>query len=144
MSDEYNVLKERFDAFVRCVVPGLTAEKADRAVQAINGLVSLHRPYDWAFLDEPRVLLGMTSRGEMVVYGEGGRLGFYHVVPYDELHERVSSMVDRARESYTNGKEFLPTPAENATFHRAMAERLNGAERLLAELVSLRQKQESI
>ena len=97
MSGKYESLRDTFDGLVKLTVPNLTAETVDVAVNAVNTLVRLQTPVDEAFSDKPRVLLGLTSDGEKVVYGEVGRFGSYHAVLFDELYDRVVGMRDKAQ-----------------------------------------------
>ncbi len=133
MPDKYDALRERYDGLVKDVVPKLTAETVDEAVRAVNILVRLQRPRDWAFSEEPRAVLGMTSDGERAVYGEVTRFGFYHAVPVDELHQSVSGMVDKARTDYEKQKDN-----PDAFFRRVSYERLQHVEGLLKDVVALR------
>ena len=94
MPDEYKKLRDTYDHFVRGIVPKLTAPDVDAAVGAINTLVRLQRPEEWAFSNKPRVILGVTIDGEKAVYGEVGRFGFYHADTFNGLHERISRMVE--------------------------------------------------
>ncbi len=96
MADQYyDTLRERYDGLVKDVVPKLTANAVDEAVEAVNTLVHLQRPVGWAFSDEPRVVLGITSDKQIAVYGEVGRFGFYHAVPVGQLRQRISEMADK-------------------------------------------------
>ncbi len=67
MVDQYDISRTRYDALVKDLVPKLTGEKADVAVRAINNLVYLERPEDWASADWPQAILGVTSDGEKAV-----------------------------------------------------------------------------
>ena len=135
MLDQYDVLRETYDSLVKTVVPTLTAETVDVAVDAVNTLVRLQRPVNWAFSEEPRVVLGMTSDKERVAYGEVTRLGFYHALPFDKLHQTVEKMVSEARTDYEDEKENK----DSDTFLRRVTyERLQHVESLLENLVALR------
>ncbi|HIH12008.1 TPA: hypothetical protein HA241_07505 [Candidatus Woesearchaeota archaeon] len=97
MTDKYENLREAYDGLIKNIVPELTAQTVDEAVQAVNTLVRLQRPVNWAVSNEPRVILGVTSDGEKAVYGEVGRLGFYIAVPFNDLRERISTLVEEGR-----------------------------------------------
>ncbi|GEM_PF-3696788 len=135
MGDQYDTLREIYDNFVKAIVPTLTIETVDDGVDAVNMLVRLQRPVDWAFTDEPRAVLGITSDKEKVAYGEGSRFGFYHALPFGELHQRVEEMVGKARTEYEENKGSLDTFCRRVT-----SERLQHVESLLEDLVALRSK----
>ena len=133
MADQYDALRDTYDSLVKDVVPKLTAETVDEAVGAVNTLVRLQRPTNCAFSNEPRVVLGITSDGEKIAYGEVSRFGFYHAVPAAELQDRVSGMLDKAKTEYEGQKDNT-----DAFFRRACYERLQHVESLLENLVALR------
>jgi hypothetical protein len=133
MQDEYEALRDRYDAVVKDIVPKLSREHVQTAVDAVNSLIRLHKPMNWAMSDEPRAVLGISSDKETVVYGEVGRIGMYHAVPFDKLQGRVSGMLDKAKTEYEANKD-------GDSFHRrATSERVQHVEGLLEDLVALRQ-----
>ena len=114
MKDRYDIATAMYDRVLKSVVPRLSAETLDQAVEAVNSLVRLQRPVTWAMSDEPRVILGITS-DQTVAYGEIGTLGFYHAVPYEGLHDRLERMVASARRRYKQmpspGPAHIPNPS---------------------------------
>lgn len=95
MSNQYHILRDKYDDLVKNLVPKLTIESVDEAIKAVNLLVRLQRPADWRYINEPRIILGMTADQERVVYGEAGMFAFYHALPYKELYQKVLSTGDK-------------------------------------------------
>lgn len=139
--DEYDILRESYSNILRQLVPKLTADRLPAAVEAVNDLVRLARPANWAMSDEPSIILGITSDRKMVAYSEGGTLGFYHGQAYESLHTRITGMLEKARREYDEGKPS-PNPEilSEADLRRTRVNRLDHAHTLLEDLVRLRAK----
>lgn len=139
MTDRYEALRETYDTFVRGIMPDLTAEKADLAIDHLNRIMRLQRPANWAMNDEPAVILGITSDKEKVAYGESGQLRFYHVVPYKEVFERVSRMVDKAGKDCSEAARQRETIPNLETFlFQSNQARLEHVKKLVEDLISLK------
>ena len=133
MPDRYDTLGESCDTILREILPLLTVENVDRAVEAMNNIVCSIRPPNWAFCDEPAEILGITSDQERVAYRKSGRLGLYHALPFDKLQQRISGMVAEARKDYE-----LESIRDDFS-RRPPYERLKPTEGLLEHLVVLRE-----
>jgi len=96
MGDKYDAISGACDSLLREMAPYLTSDTVDAVVGAANAIVRSQRPRDWAFSDAPRSILGITADGEKVLYGDDGKLGYYHTETYEKLHQRVSHMVEEA------------------------------------------------
>ncbi len=132
MPDRYDTLQESCDTILREILPQLTVETVDRAVEAMNNIVCSIRPANWAFCDEPAEILGITSDQERVAYRKSGRLGLYRALPFDRLHQRISGMVAEARKDYE---------LESIRYdfsRRATSDQLKHTEGLLDRLVALK------
>ena len=88
----YENLRRQLDNIVRIITPTLDAEIIDKAVEAVNTLVSLQRSPNMAFSDQPREVLGETSDRMRIVYGEVGVLGFYHADPRNAFFRHGDSL----------------------------------------------------
>lgn len=127
-NDQYEDLREMYDSLVGDIVPKLTSENVGVAIEAVNTIVRLQRPADWTFSEEPREILGITSDGKMIAYGEGTRLGFYHARPLEEVYSDVEKMVVVARKEYETEKD---NPDSDTFCRDAVAIRLQHAKNLL-------------
>lgn len=130
----YERVRQRYDGILRDIVPSLTAGTIDQAVGAVNALVRLQRLGDWTGSDSPQRILGITSDREIVVYGGGGPLSFYHAEPLGSVEQRVSKMLASALQ-----ERDAPLPEElpPEVVQRLREERLTLAQNLRACLTNL-------
>lgn len=136
---EYDALQETCDFLAMDLVPKLTGENVERAVGALNTLVGLQRPREWAHQGRIREILGITSDGEKIVYVQTGTLGLYEVSDYDTTHEMVSHMVEKARESYENHRGTARLSSRvNHDIYVTRGRNLRHTEGLLERLENLR------
>jgi len=98
MADKYDTLQEGCDSLLTAIVPSLTKDDVGTVIKDVNTLVRHQKPPSQAFTEQPRVILGITSDQELVVYGKAGKLGSYHAKPYVEVYAIVSRMCKRAHE----------------------------------------------
>lgn len=136
--EDYDALTERYDQLVRDIIPHFTKETVDRGMEAMNNAVNIFKPLSWpvAFsmiIIEPKAVLGITSDQERVVYRDDIRLGHYHAVPFDEIHQRVLGMLAEAKTEYNQNKDHY-----DPFFRQATYDRMVYTERLLEDLVALR------
>jgi len=125
ISGTYQIKGHEYDDQIKKMIPNLESYMIESIIRTLNRIILHHSPSDGTNSDEPRILLGITSDGKNVVYKESGIIGYYRVVPLDEMHQRVLEMVEKAK-----------SDPPRRTRHKS----LNHANPLLEDLVRLKPK----